>query len=130
MIIMIDNENLNINLRLLINDKIIIYLLSFNGIIIILSLLYLSRSRIPNHIKEINRVNGYSPKEIENYQKQKLKTLLLHAYENVPYYHEVFTDIELIIDGEVYLENFQRIPILTKEIIRREGKNLYSKKVA
>jgi hypothetical protein len=36
---MIDNENNNISYRLLINDKLLVYILSFNGIFIILSFL-------------------------------------------------------------------------------------------
>jgi phenylacetate-CoA ligase len=33
----------------------------------------------------------------------------------------------VIKENKVYLKNFNNIPVLTKEIIRKEGKNLYSK---
>ena len=60
-------------------------------------------------------------------QEEKLSKLLLHARANVPYYHRILNEAAVIRDGKVCLENFQRIPILTKDIIRREGERLYSK---
>ncbi len=60
-------------------------------------------------------------------QEEKLSKLLLHAHANVPYYQRILNEAAVVRDGKVCLENFQRIPILTKDIIRREGECLYSK---
>jgi phenylacetate-CoA ligase len=94
---------------------------------IILALLYLSGNKIPRNLKEIKKVRGLSEKDIKKYQEEKLKKLLLYACSNVPYYNKVLKEKGVVKDNNVYLENFKKIPILTKEIIRKEGKNLYSK---
>lgn len=89
--------------------------------------LHLRGSRIPQYLKEIERVEKLSQKEIKKYQEDKLRKLLLHAYKNVPYYHRILPKAGVIKKGNIHLENFNKIPILTKDIIRKEGKNLYSK---
>jgi len=77
---------------------------------VIYVLLYLTGSKIPA------------------FQEDKLKKLLLHSYKNVLYYHRILREHDVINEKEeVNLDNFDRIPILTKDIIRREGENLYSK---
>jgi len=56
-----------------------------------------------------------------------LKNLLFHAYNNVPYYHNVLRKAGAIKNGKVCLANFEKIPILTKEIIRRRTDELISR---
>lgn len=94
---------------------------------VIYSLLYLSGSKIPKYLEEIKRVDSMSDKEKKKYQEDKLKKLLLHSYENVPYYTKVLAEAGVVKDGKVHLENFSKIPILTKGIIRKEKENLLSK---
>lgn len=89
--------------------------------------LYLTGSKIPKYLKEIEDLQYKTQDEIRRYQEEKLKKLLSHAYENVPYYNKVLRESEAVIDGNVNLDNFSEIPILTKDIIRKEGKNLYSR---
>ncbi|MFA5125792.1 MAG: phenylacetate--CoA ligase family protein [archaeon] len=94
---------------------------------IIFALLKITGSKIPSILKEIEQIDNSSKKEIEDYQKDKLEKILLHAWKNVPYYSKVLTKARVVVDGKVNLENFDKIPVLTKDIIRKEGKNLYSK---
>jgi phenylacetate-CoA ligase len=94
---------------------------------IIYSLLYLSGSKIPQNLKEIKRVEEFSEGEKKEYQEEKLKKLLLYSSKNVPYYKRVLEEAEVVKNNKVYLENFHKIPILTKEIIRKEKENLFSK---
>jgi len=93
---------------------------------LIFGLLHLTRSKIPHYLKEIKELQYKSKAEIEYYQDERLNKILLHAYETVPYYKKKLKESEVVIDGNVNLANFSRIPILTKEIIRQEGNNLYS----
>ncbi|MGI6775825.1 MAG: phenylacetate--CoA ligase family protein [Patescibacteria group bacterium] len=95
---------------------------------IIYSALYLSGSKIPQYFKEIKRIERFSDKEIKFYQEEKLKLVLLYAWKNVPYYHNVLSSTEVVNNDKVNLSNFSKIPVLTKKIIRKEGKNLYSVK--
>lgn len=94
---------------------------------LIYSLLYATGSKIPKYLKQIKKNEYLSAEQSERLANSKLEKLLLHASNNVPYYHTVLSECEVVSDGKIRLENFQNVPILTKEIIRNEGKNLYSK---
>jgi len=93
---------------------------------LILAGLTLSGSKIPRYLKEVERVSLLSKDEIAEYQQAKLERLLIHAYQNVPYYHRVLPKAGVISEGKVNLEHFADVPLLTKDIIRKEGENLYS----
>lgn len=56
-----------------------------------------------------------------------LKNLLLHAYYNVPYYHTILRKVGVVNDRQLCLANFDKIPLLTKEIIRRRTSELISR---
>lgn len=64
--------------------------------------------------------------EVLTYQKQQLEKLLIYAYKHVPYYHALFENIQLVENQKVIWDRYQDIPVLTKEIIREENKNLIS----
>lgn len=68
--------------------------------------------------------------DMENLRQEYLSRLLLQAYHHVPYYRRVLAQAQVVTEQGVALENWSRIPILTKEIIRREGKQLYSQEAS
>jgi phenylacetate-CoA ligase len=90
-------------------------------------LLYATGSKIPKYLKQIRKYEYLSQEEMAELANRKLERLLFHAYNNVPYYHKILEESNVVVGGQVRLENFSSIPILTKEIIRKEGRNLYSK---
>lgn len=61
------------------------------------------------------------------FQRKYLGNLLIYAYQNVPYYHDIFKDIGILNNNEIDLSKFNQIPILTKEIIRQHGEGIISK---
>jgi phenylacetate-CoA ligase len=67
-----------------------------------------------------------SEKDLSDAQEKYLKALLLHAYLNVPYYHEVLERGNVEKNGKVDIDQFNAIPLLTKHIIRRCRKKLIS----
>lgn len=93
----------------------------------ILGLLYLSGSKIPTFLREIRKLEKLSPDELQEYQSERLKRLLQHAHQHVPYYREILDRHGIIGNGQVRLENFSKIPPLTKKIIRDQGDRLLSK---
>jgi phenylacetate-CoA ligase len=52
--------------------------------------------------------------------------LLKHAYDNVPYYNQVFKNMGLLELNNTSFPEIERIPILTKEIIRTNHNELVS----
>lgn len=79
---------------------------------------------IEDEWNEIRRIKD--EKDLSYTQERHLKTLLLHAYRNVQYYSEVLEQANVIRNNEVYLDKFNAIPLLTKEIIRRCREKLIS----
>ena len=72
--------------------------------------------KILNHLKETQ----YLPyEEIRQYQFAKLRKLLEHAYLHVPYYRDLFASVGATPQDIRDFQDFGRIPILTKEIIRQ-----------
>jgi phenylacetate-CoA ligase len=94
---------------------------------VIYAMLYVGGSKIPQCLKTIKQLEFASREQIEEMTNEKLEKLLLHAYNNVPYYHRLLSECDVIRDGKVMLDNVSRIPVLTKEIIRAQGENLYSR---
>ena len=78
------------------------------------------------YLRFLKSVEFSSIEQLQRLQNEKLERLLLHTYENVPYYHRVLPEADVIANNKVFLENFHKIPPLTKAIIRSEGENLYS----
>jgi len=90
-------------------------------------LLYASGNRIGEYLRQIEEYEYASRDKIAELTSSKLRRLLLHAYNNVPYYHDVLHRCGVVTNGQVHLERFTDIPILTKKIIRTENDRLYSK---
>jgi phenylacetate-CoA ligase len=82
--------------------------------------------------KEYYRFKSLEYNSLENnlkFQKEKLKDILLYSWKNVPYYTKILEKSGTVIDGKINLNNYSKIPILTKEIIRKEFENLKSNEI-
>lgn len=51
-------------------------------------------------------------------QDTDLRHMISYAYENVPYYHSLFTSLKLLPKDIRKTEDLEKLPILTKDIIR------------
>jgi len=67
--------------------------------------------------------------ELQQLQLQKLKVLLKHAYENVPYYHESFRKIGFRPTELTRLEDLHKIPVLQRSDLRYETNELLAKNI-
>lgn len=74
---------------------------------------------ISKSLKFLQESQWWKPGEIENFQNEKLKELVRHAYGNVPYYKELFNANKLSPNDIKTKDDLPKIPILTKEIIKR-----------
>ena len=66
----------------------------------------------------LQKSQWWSRAKLEEYQMQQLSKLLHHAYENVPYYRKVFDERGLRPKDVQDFSDLQKLPSLTKEIIR------------
>ncbi len=70
------------------------------------------------------RTQWYSEEQLQDLQRQKLRSLIRHAYENVPYYRRVFEERRLRPCDFREIGDLQKLPILTKNDVRRNVKDL------
>ena len=68
--------------------------------------------------------------DIANYQFAETKRLLIHAYNNVPYYRELFDGINFNINNFKSIRDLENIPILTKDMVRENYDKLKSKSLS
>ena len=63
------------------------------------------------------------------YRLTKLNKLIIYSFENIPYYNKLFKKIGLNPKNINYLDEINKIPVLTKEILRKEYPDLISGKI-
>ncbi len=68
--------------------------------------------------------NEWDLQSLESYQEWRLRKLIHHCYENVPYYREVFRKASLTPQDIVTVQDLQKLPFLTKEIVRERKRDL------
>jgi phenylacetate-CoA ligase len=72
-------------------------------------------------IKELQKTQSWTRKELQDYQNKKLKELLSVAKKTVPYYSEVIKNPNP--------DAINSLPILTKEIIRKNIKRMFNPEI-
>jgi len=80
-------------------------------------------------LKEFIDRQWYSKEQLKHYQEERLRLLILHAYENVPYYNSVMKSCKLTPDDIMTIEDLPKLPLLTREIIRARMDDLVDKNV-
>jgi len=95
---------------------------------IISGLFFLTKNNVPKYLTDICALDNSGYETILKHQMNDLKILLLHSYLNVPYYKTIFEKINLVDkDLQIRMENFFQIPVLTKEIVKKNFEDLKSK---
>ena len=59
------------------------------------------------------------------YQEERLGFLVRHAYENVPFYHELFQKYHLVPSDIKLISDLHKIPIITKDDLREHPADYY-----
>lgn len=75
-------------------------------------------TKISKYLKFLEKTQWWSREELQEYQNKKLRALIKHAYENVPYYHRIFRENNLTLDDIKTTEDLVKLPIITKDVIR------------
>lgn len=87
-----------------------------NGILPIADILFCTN--ISKWYRRIKKMSSWSPSEIKEWQLEGMQNLIQHAYDNTVYYHELFDSLGLKPNDIKTFEDLEKIPPLTKEIIR------------
>ena len=76
------------------------------------------RNFYPTYKKRVkNQWKSYE--ELKEEQEKQLRNMIDFAYKNVPYYHKLFDDLKLNPSDIKGTEDLEKLPILTKEIIKQ-----------
>ncbi|KPK99044.1 MAG: hypothetical protein AMJ95_01115 [Omnitrophica WOR_2 bacterium SM23_72] len=71
------------------------------------------------------------PREkLEEYQAERLRTLIKYVYENVPYYQEIFRERELKPEDITSVSDLRKLPILTREDVINNFDKLIAKNIS
>ncbi len=88
------------------------------NIILPLSDVFLGHS-VSNDLRFLMKSQWWSHEQIDEYQNKKLRELIKHSYNNVPYYNDLFAKLKLKPDDIKTKNDLYKIPLLTKEEIRK-----------
>lgn len=91
---------------------------------IIFTLFKATHNPVLQELEFLRSIEHRSASDIQDVQNERLINLLRHAWENTLYYKEVLSNCGVVVDGEVHLDRFDEIPILTKETILQQGDRL------
>jgi len=85
-------------------------------------------SGVIRQVKRLETSQYWSPERLKNYQRQRLKRLLIHAYESTVFYKKRFDDAGFDPYRFDHTDQLRTIPYLTKEQIRDDPEGLISRK--
>jgi phenylacetate-CoA ligase len=80
--------------------------------------------------KELERTQWLSNLDLEKLQIKRLKALIQHAYQNVPYYHRRFKKLKLKPCDIRTIEDIVKLPILTKKDVRKNLPDLIARNIS
>ncbi len=89
---------------------------------------YLLPYRILKFMQEWHALESAAPEKITRYQVRKIRKVLDHCYQHVPYYRELFRSKNIHPRDIRTLDDLQAIPVLTKAILRKQQERMVSDK--
>lgn len=79
---------------------------------------------------QLEQSQWWSADELVSAQLEQLQLLLQHAVKNVPYYKKRYGDIPFDYSGKLTMNEWRRLPILTRDELQKAGNSLNSKAVS
>jgi len=84
---------------------------------------FLTRKNVTEYYSLYKETQWYDTEAMKLFQLGKLKRLVKHCYDNVPFYRKYMTDLGLTATDIKSLEQLNLFPIITKEIIQQNYKS-------
>jgi phenylacetate-coenzyme A ligase PaaK-like adenylate-forming protein len=72
----------------------------------------------------------WSRQEIESYRDEKLRKLIAHCYQNVPYYRRIMNQHRLQPKDIRSAEDLVKLPILTRDVVRSSSRELLAANIS
>ncbi|MGG7035411.1 MAG: phenylacetate--CoA ligase family protein [Flavobacterium sp.] len=78
----------------------------------------------PKYYQQLLKSQFLSEQEINDFQVNKLKNVLIYCNENIPYYQKIFKKLNFIPEDVTSIKDLEKLPILTKEDVRNNYEEL------
>lgn len=66
----------------------------------------------------LREAESYTESQLIDFQNERLRQLILHCYNHVPYYRNLFDSLSLSPDDIQTRDDLRKLPVLTKQIVR------------
>lgn len=89
----------------------------------------MSGSKFLSYMKQLRKSQWWTLSELNKLRNKRLRCLINHAYDTVPYYRRLFRQRGLTPQDIRTVEDLVKLPVMTKDIIRRNFDELVSRKI-
>lgn len=83
--------------------------------------------RYPEYRALLEESQWWDPSRMRAWQAERLRRLLAHAYENVPYYRDAFRRHGYDPARFKGLEDLEKLPVLSRDIVKHRGNELIAR---
>jgi len=87
---------------------------------------YRHKMHIRDHLREFEQTQWWDPNDLQELQNRRLRALIRHAYEHVPYYRRLFSNHGLRPHDIQTTQDLVKLPILTRDDVRQHFNELTS----
>jgi phenylacetate-CoA ligase len=77
-------------------------------------------TNVTKYLASLEKSQWWSLDKLVELQNQKLRSLIDHAYNKVPYYRRVFDERGLSVRDIQSIDDLPKLPLLTKDLIRQD----------
>ncbi len=81
----------------------------------------LKGEKTARYFRFLRNTENWSREQIDAYQNERLRLLVRHSVEHVPYYRDLFQQLNLKSDDIQTKADLKKIPVVTKAIMKAEG---------
>jgi len=79
------------------------------------------------YLFQLKRDQWKDPRELRKIQFKKLKAVVKHAYNHVPYYHKSFSSAGVKPDDIKSFEDLRKLPLVSKQDVKKDYQNFITK---
>ncbi|OPY37231.1 MAG: hypothetical protein A4E34_00024 [Methanoregula sp. PtaU1.Bin006] len=84
-------------------------------------------TNIVKTVEHLQKSQWWTKEQLLELQNKKLRALVHHAYDNVPYYRRLFRDYRIRPEDIREKKDLQKLPVLTKDDIRKNLADMVAK---
>ena len=84
-----------------------------------------SGQSISRSLKFLTESQYWTNESLLAYQEERLRFMIMHAYENVPFYHDLFRQHHLVPSDINVIQDLHKVPVIKKNDLRRHPADYY-----